>query len=333
MRAATSITTPNSAPPARRLGIEPDFLIIGAMKSGTTSIHHLLDADPRIFMPEGEVQLLSVDDIEQNPVFFQHLGDRWTRPSFEADFEALGRWHTAAYAGARPGQVLGEDAPSYLASRRAIDRLAAFLPEARLIVTLRDPVDRLESQYWHWVRTFRAHYDLEGTLQYQPGNLLQRSAYEEQLRHVFGRFPREQVLVLLFEALIRDEAGTSARLYDFLGMAPPESGARRSPHANPGIYPRFPRIAQWRNRAFRRRYGRRYLKRVPWMPEPEPVSWPSRLGMGLVQRLNRNVAQRPTPMRPETRVFLSALLRERNAGLGELLGEDLARYWPSFVTY
>jgi len=302
------------------------------MKSGTTSIHHLLDADPRIFMPQGEVQFFSVDDIEQNPVFFQYLGDRWTRPSFEADFEELDRWHTGAYAGMQPGQLLGEDAPSYLPSRRAIDRLARFLPGAKLIVTLRDPVDRLESQYWHWVRTFRAHFDLEETLQYQPGNLLQRSYYEEQLRHVLDRFPREQVLVLLFESLIRDEAGSTARLYDFLGMAPPEGQAAPPPHRNAGRYPRFPRLAGWRNRAFRRRYGRKYLQRVPWLPEPAPTPWPSRLGMALAQRLNRNVARRPAPMRPETRAFLAALLRERNAGLGDLLGEDLARYWPTFST-
>lgn len=314
------------------LKVRPDFLIIGAMKSGTTSLHELLAADPRIFIPDGETQLFSIDDFEQNPVFFQYRDRAWTYPHFQRDAALLADWHATEYQEAQDGQLLGEDAPTYLASQAAIDRIATHLPDARLIVSLRDPVERLHSQYWHWMRTYRAHYSLEETLQFQTGNLLQRSSYESQLRYLFARVPREHVLVLIFESTIQAPASTTEALYQFLGLSVPLETAPAKPHANAGFFPKHPGMAQWRNRVYRHRFGRKYQRRVPWLPDAQEESALTKLGHRIMQRVNPSIRNRPGPMRPETRAFLTELLRDRNAGLPELLGVDLASYWPTFAT-
>lgn len=308
----------------------PNFIIVGAMKSGTTSMHAALGVHPGVYMPEGEVQLFSVDDIEQNTVFFSKVDGSWSYQDFEAFFGEYVAWHAGLYKDAPDGVVLGEDAPSYLPSKRAIDRIATYAPDAKLIVMLRDPVARLYSHYWHWVRTYRAIYDLEDTIRFQHGNLLQRSYYEEQLRYCLSRIPEEQVHVVIFEEFVRDQDRIMAEVFAFLGLGPYSVQSSGRQHANPGLYPRYPRLALWRNRFFRELYGQRYRGRVPRVPEGSSLSAPKRMLLHLHRLVNPDELRRPEPMDDGTRRFLTALLRERNAGLPDLLKRDLAAYWPTF---
>lgn len=281
-------------------------------------------------MPAGEVQLFAVDDIEQNPVFFPHVNGQWTYQNFERYFDEYAAWHQSLYAGAGKDKLLGEDAPSYLPSQRAIDRIATYLPDAKLIVILRDPVDRLYSQYWHWVRTYRAIFTLEDTIRFSPGNLLQRSYYEAQLRYCFERLPREQVHVVLFEEFVRDQERITKELLSFLGLSYRPEEVRTSSHANPSLHPRSLSLALLRNRLFREVYGRRYHRTMPRMPEVPVQSRLQRAGIWLANRVNPATKKRPAPMDPHTRAFLAELLYERNAGLPDLLGRDLSAYWPTF---
>lgn len=310
--------------------VKPDFIIIGAMKCGTTSMHRLLGGHPDVFIPDGEVQLLSLDDIEQNPVFFPYIDGRWTSLDFENDFGQFAAWHKGLYEGWEEGQLRGEDAPSYLPSKKAIDRIARMLPDTKLVVLLRDPVDRLYSQYWHWVRTYRATQSFEDTIRFQARGFLQRSYYEEQLRYCFQSVPMENVHVVLFEEFIRDQNRIVAEVLSFLGLRSGEY-AEVKKHANKGKYPSSLKLALLKNRIFSGMYGQRYLDKMPGLPKSTELSTMHKLIHRSLSLANPLTPNCPVSPNPETRKFLSRLLYKRNEGLSELLGRDLSEYWPSFA--
>ena len=102
----------------------PTFVVIGAMRSGSTSLYKHLQAHPDVFMPRKEIH------------FFD---DRWDRGL---------AWYRSRFEGYDGQPAVGEATPTYLADPVALDRMAEMIPDARLLAVLRDPVDRAYSHYW-----------------------------------------------------------------------------------------------------------------------------------------------------------------------------------------
>jgi hypothetical protein len=104
----------------------PNFLIVGAMKSGTTSLARYLGAHPQAYVaPEKEIN------------FFER-GYVWNRGV---------DWYASRFEGAGDALAVGEASPSYMYWPTAIERMASVVPDARLIALLRDPVERAYSHY------------------------------------------------------------------------------------------------------------------------------------------------------------------------------------------
>lgn len=202
-----------------RLRPLPDFLILGAQKAGTTALYAYLRWHPQVTGPS----------FKEVSFFDRHYarGERWYR----------------AHMPVRRSGVVGEASPSYLFHPLAPERVARMLPDARLIVLLRNPADRAFSHYQHEVAlgreqlTFdealaredeRMHGELDRMLadptyfSYAWWNYTYaaRGRYAEQLERWFAVFPREQVLVLLTDELAADTAGTYRRTLEFLGVDP-----------------------------------------------------------------------------------------------------------------
>ncbi|MFL6239524.1 MAG: sulfotransferase family protein [Actinomycetes bacterium] len=189
--------------PAGRL---PDFLIVGAMRAGTTSLAAWLAAHPQVFMPaDKELHFF------QPPV--------WGRRDVD--------WYREQFAGADPEQRAGEATPAYMAHRVFIERMASVVPDARLVVSLRNPVERAWSQYRHAVargeeRSFRAVIDEE--LARDPadwrtsGMCLARGRYAEQLRALTDYYRRDRVHVVLFEAVTAEPEPAYVAMCRFLGI-------------------------------------------------------------------------------------------------------------------
>lgn len=315
---------------ALQLPVSPDFILVGAMKSGTTSLHHALASHPQIFIPRGEIHLFTIDDIEQYPQGSGSGNGGWIYQNFYAFFPEYARWYQDLFANAAPGQLLGEDSTTYLSSKIAMDRIAAHLPNTKLLVMLRDPVERLYSHYWQWVRTYRAIYSLEDTIRFQHGNLVQRSLYEEQLRYCFARVDRERVKVVVFEEFVADQKPVLDSVLRYLGIAGASENMLRRQHSNRGTVPRSLQLALWKNRLLRDLYGRQYRGRAPRLPAAERLPSATRAALAFFRLINPEHGHQPPPMKAETREFLSRFLLDRNAGLPDLLGMDLARYWPTF---
>lgn len=164
----------------------PHFVIVGAVKAATTWTAVHLARRPDIFVPNPE------------PRFFSENYDKGLE------------WYLALFSSAPAGAIVGEKSADYLAHPTALARMSKAIPAAKIIVQLRDPVDRAYSDYRMLYRRGTTRHPPEAYFSRRsPPNdigsrFLRGGLYFEHLRRCFDHFAREQVLVLLYED-IRDE--------------------------------------------------------------------------------------------------------------------------------
>jgi Sulfotransferase domain len=211
----------------------PDFVIVGAKRGGTTSLFSYLSEHPCV--APNFPRRLKVKGVHFFDAYY-HRGVPWYRSHFpSAPYRrGLERRHSHRV-------LVGESTPYYLFHPHASRRAARTIPEAKIIVLLRNPVDRAFSHYRERVRHGVETLSFEEAVEREPERLsgeleriledgryrsfahehlsyLSQSSYLEPLRRWFGHYPRSQVLVLLSEDLYRDPAGTYARTLEFLGL-------------------------------------------------------------------------------------------------------------------
>lgn len=301
------------------------------MKCATTSLHVILSGHPNVFIPEREIGCLDMDDQQQHPDFFIYSGRRWAYPDWENQRDNYLRWYSRFFQDAKPGQLLGEDSTTYLASQNTAERIAQLMPNVKLIFMLRDPAARTYSHYWHLLRTGRATRSFEDTLQFTPYVLLQRSLYKAQLEQYFRVFPRERIKIILFEDFTKKLEETVNDALEFLELPKTLDLKRARTHANQAQIPLSYRLQLFRNRLIRARAGRMYYDHLPLnVVRPWHAAFRDR-AQGAVHLAFRvaNPLRRGSPpeMRPETRMFLNDVLRKANAGLEELIGINVEQHW------
>src|ERR1700685_2929196 len=201
----------------------PDFLVIGAPKCGTTALHAALSEHPALYMSAIKEPKFFLSDgpppTRGGPgdalTYREHI---WQRDRYEALFDA-----------APAGTLRGESTPLYLYDPAAMARIAKTIPDVRLIVILRDPVERAHS---NWTHLWSAGLEPIGDFVRACAEEEQRIAagwasfwhykglgrYGEQLARAFTLFPREQVLVLRYRLLIDEPAATLDKICAFLGV-------------------------------------------------------------------------------------------------------------------
>jgi hypothetical protein len=190
----------------------PDFIIIGAMKSATSSIHSQLAAHPGIFMSE-----------PKEPNFF----------SDDAEYERGTEWYGSLFEAAAADDLRGESSTHYTKLPdypHTVDRMKAALPNAKLIYVMRHPVDRLESHYIHQWSQNVIRCGIEEALDRHP-ELVDYGRYAFQLEPYFEAFGRDAVLPVFFAALKRHPQRELERIARFVGyegavLWDPELGAQ-----------------------------------------------------------------------------------------------------------
>jgi hypothetical protein len=305
----------------------PAFIIGGAAKSGTSTLHDMLGRRPDVFIPDRELYLFSIDDYQQHPEFFVAAGGGWAVRDYDARLDEYLAWYRAFFRDAPTDAMLGEDSTSYLPSARAAARIRELLPDVKLIFLLRDPAARTYSQYWHDLRVGRVVDDFERTLRFAPGTLIQRSLYREQVARYLDLFPAAQLSFLLFEDLVREPDVTLERVIDFLGLKPLPRAGDSDIHRNPARVPRSIRLQLLRNRLFRDRAAARFQGFLPGTAARSTVK--ERAIRGRWARFALRQDRRPPPMRPDIHRFLDELFVHENAGLHELTGLDLTPWYRS----
>jgi hypothetical protein len=224
----------------------PDFLLIGAAKCGTTSLYDWICEHPLIGRPttngRPRKELLFFD-------YEYRRGVEWYRTHFPTERERA----DFARAHGRP-PLIGEATASYLTSYWVPERVAAVVPNVRLIVTLRDPINRAFSAFQmsrregfeeceqfetalalehdrltpELARTQRnPHYNPAPPVPLGYWSYLQRSRYAEHVERWLAHFPREQLLFVKFEELAAEPQRVLDEVYQFLGLAPHRLAAFR----------------------------------------------------------------------------------------------------------
>jgi sulfotransferase family protein len=180
----------------------PTFVIIGAQKAATTSLHYYLSAHPDVYIPPfKETNFFAAEGNWQ-------LGLDWYRSQF-------------APAGQAGAVQVGDVSPGYTMFpyfAGVPERMASVLPDARLIYVLREPVARTHSSYLQGLTDGLEHRPLEEAL--FDGRYLLVSCYALQLEQYLEHFDRAQLLVLRAEDLEARPSETFGRLLDFLGLDP-----------------------------------------------------------------------------------------------------------------
>jgi hypothetical protein len=195
----------------------PDFLILGAQKAGTTALYAYLRWHPGI------------------------TGPAWKEVSyFDRHYRRGGRWYRGHFPIRRGDRIVGEASPGYLFHPLAPERVQATVPDVKLIVLLRDPVDRALSHYHHEVGLGREPLTFEEAIDAEPERTrgeeerllrepdyfshawwdytyLARGRYAEQLERWLAVFSREQLLVIPSDELAAEPGQTYGRALEFLG--------------------------------------------------------------------------------------------------------------------
>lgn len=189
----------------------PDFIVIGARRSGTTSLFRWLADNPSIGVP-GSKELHYFDT--------DRFGDH--------------DWYAGQFR--LPEPVVGEATPRYLVTSAAPTRIAALVPRVRLIAALRHPVDRAVSTYWMEFERGREHRPLQQALSEDldatDHGYLWESRYVEHLARFRRHFPAEQLLVLYTDELECQPRRAYERACEFLAVAPDPVPASVGERAN-----------------------------------------------------------------------------------------------------
>lgn len=205
----------------------PTFVVVGAAKCGTTALYNYLGQHPDIHMtPREEPSFFAFAD--ELPRF---KGPNGTEASVNDTAVTSRTEYEALFAGAKPGQARGDISPVYLYWPGTAQRLANLVPDVRVIVVLRHPVDRAYSAFMHARRESKEPLsDFRAALRAEPARIaedfgfLWRYAdlgrYAGQLAEYLEMFSSEQVFVALYDDLSADPHGFCARLQDFIGVDP-----------------------------------------------------------------------------------------------------------------
>ncbi|GAA2483127.1 sulfotransferase domain-containing protein [Winogradskya humida] len=200
----------------------PDFLIAGVPKAGTTALHAALVRHPGLFLPAVKEPKFFLSDgrppATGGPGDVQTYQEHvWRRAGYEKLFEP-----------APAGALLGEATPFYLYDHAAHDRIHALVPDAKLILLLRDPVDRAHSNWTHlWNAGLEPEADFLTACRAEEArraagwadfwHYVSLGLYGRQVQHLYKVFDREQVLLLRYRDLKDAPAETLDRVCAFLG--------------------------------------------------------------------------------------------------------------------
>ncbi|MFY0406678.1 sulfotransferase family protein [Solicola sp. PLA-1-18] len=226
----------------------PDFLVVGAPKAGTSALHAALARHPEVHLTSPSAPYLKepkyflCDDAP--PPAYRGPGDAHSSQEWvwrRADYEAM-------FAAAPPGTLRGESTPFYLWSPTARRRIAEELPHARLVVVVRDPVDRAYSNWMHlWSDGLEPDADFVSAFGREDERVAAGWApfwryrdlglYGRQLRDLYDRVDPDRVLVLRYGDLVDEPDATLDRVARFLGITEGLVGEVPPDNARPFVAP------------------------------------------------------------------------------------------------
>jgi len=196
---------------------QPNFIIIGAMKSATTSLYTYLKQHPEIFMPN-----------IKEPMFFSGLDKKNDRNIVDKTSKIITfKQYYTLFTNVSTEKAIGEASPSYIFNKNCAELIYKYLPNTKIIAILRQPTHRAYSNYLHakrsgrepmndFVTAFKAE-EIRKTEKWSPLYYYKdKGFYFKQLSRYYKIFPKENIKILLFEDLIKDPEKSSKEVFEFL---------------------------------------------------------------------------------------------------------------------
>lgn len=186
--------------------IKPNIFIIGVQKAGTTSLYHHLRKHPDIFGP-------SIKDYNNSHPFF--TDDNYYR-EHRGEFEKLFRNNPGV-----PNVITSE--VELIEDIAYLQKIKQYNPDARIIVSLRHPVERLQSMYnfYNQIGRNTGKWDFHQAMEEAPDEYLERSLYFQKIVSLYEIFEKEQVKIILFEDLTGGKfEAVVDEIYSFIGVSP-----------------------------------------------------------------------------------------------------------------
>ena len=253
LREPTWSAARTAARPTARWRVLPDFLIVGGQRCGTTSLHDVISPHPNVASPR----------LMKGVHYFDTSygrGESWYRSNFHTEWYRSLREHRS-----HGPYLAGEASPYYLFHPLAAERIHATVPQARIIMLLRNPADRAISHHRHEQRRFGEELNLVDALAAEPDRLagqeqqlldggadarsyahqhysyVARGRYAGLVQRYLDRFDREQILVLQSETFFTDPESVYDRILDFLDLPSwrpdtfPRSNATKESDVDPAV--------------------------------------------------------------------------------------------------
>lgn len=272
----------------------PNFIGIGPGKCGTTWLYRVLGAHPEVCVSSAKETLY-----------------------FETEYNRGEGWYARFFAHCGEAKAVGEVSNTYVFSRLAAERIHAFDPSMRIVSSLRDPIDRAFSHYLFMRRNGQVRGSFEEVIEGDRPDLVTRGLYGRHLRPWMELFPRERILVLLFDELTADPSGLARRVFDFLGADPNQVPEMAEEKALGASRPRSRLVARAVNEtaaAVRRMGFPEFVTRLKESPVPRLLY--ARFEEGERPRVD-----------PATRDRLKEYYRRDLERASELVGIDLVARW------
>ncbi len=268
----------------------PTFLGIGVPRAGTTWLHELLASHPDVYVPTHRKEVRFFD-------LYYERGVQWYGKFFPPEGEA------------RRYQAIGEISPGYLYCPRCPERIESIPSITKLILILRNPVDRAYSAYGRRVRYREFSGPFEELLSLEP-EVIRMGFYSPRIRDYLSYFSMDQMLILIHERAVADVPKTRETLARFLGVAAdqfPLGGGTRI--LNRSYIPRIRPIPKTLTKLMSQRLRDWDLDRV--------ANWANK-----IEQLLGAAGPLP-PMEEETRQYLTELYADEIRDLESLLRTDL----------
>lgn len=296
----------------------PNFIIIGAAKSGTTALYRYLRQHPDIFMSD-----------RKEPHHFSYTEETkktngpsdyiWTAITDPVEYENL-------FSEVKDEIAVGEASPTYIYVPGTAERIYEKIPNANLIAILRNPVDRAYSAYMHLIRddretvnTFKEALALEDErIKNNWGPIYhytRAGMYYEQLTRYYKLFPKEKIMVIIYDDFKKQPLKIIQQIFEFLGVDPsfvPDTSSK----PNVSGVPKSTLMQDLLNLVFAKPNPIRSISRKLF---PESSRWRF---TSLLRNLNLNRQSMPD----EYRQLLKGTFNNDIRKLQSLIGQDLS-FW------
>lgn len=287
---------------------KPNFFIVGAAKSGTSALYRYLREHPNIFMPElKEPHFFATDHPNQRII---RTMDEYLRLFYPAGSQHL---------------AVGEASPQYLRSDLALQNIRDFNPQARIIIMLRNPVDRIYSLHSHMVFNFdETITDFAAAWREKGMNNRNHTAFDykaagklsEHIYSILRLFPREQVMIILFDDFIKEPLAVYKEVLQFLSV--PYDGRIVFPPVNESKRWKYPFIG-------------RILSQPPQFVRALTSIYKSVTGVSVLRwkkslRQSLSYHTKKNPLDPELRAEMFLEFDAEIDRIAAILGRDLS-FW------